>query len=155
MAIAAVAAMLSCSTNACKCPPPQPLSACDVRDYAAAMLVTIESYNLSACGDGSGVRIANAVIDKIFKDNSGFGLRVGDRTSISSNEDASVCGLGSAFLPDDQWIMFAVGPHGPREVIPSVCDLPDGLFQTNSCSKNNVKQPTATQIEELTQGCAS
>lgn len=158
LAIAAGALLLSSATNvnACKCLAPRPLSECDTGDTEAAILVTIQFTRAAGCDINTAVVVADVVVDKIFRDNTGLGLKAGDMTTIISSSLGLLCGIGSRFVVRDQWIMFATPSNPPRVPDPSICDMlaMDAVLGTNSCSKGNIMKPTNTQIDELMLGCS-
>lgn len=107
--LAAAALLLSSSASACTCLPgtPPPLSQCNTADNEAALLVTITCVKMVVGEFNIEEAVAKVVIDKIFDDNTGLGLSVGDTTAIKSRKSSAACGVGGSFAPGDQWIMFA------------------------------------------------
>lgn len=164
--LAAAALMLASTAStahACRCVPPPPLSDCNVRGDQAALLVTINCVKSLICDVNDGVAVADVIIDRVFQDNAGLGFEEGDKATISSFTQSSLCGLGKAFAPGDQWIVFARPPFkggsgsgsaGGVFSDGSVCEVMDADLEIGGCS-DNIRRPSAAQVEELAEGCGN
>ena len=146
------------SINACTCLAPDPLSDCAVGTNQAALLVTMKCVKTVICDVNNGAAVVDVVIDKVFKDNTSLGLSVGDMVTVRSRTQGSLCGVGSSFKPETQWILFAGNSNLPGTDIStvfsdaSVCEVNDADLSTGLCS-GNIREPTRGQIRRLMLGC--
>ena len=120
VSVGVTALALIASANACACLPPPPLSDCGVNIDSAALLVTMKCVKSVSCEPGAGVypgvSVADVLIDKIFRDNTGLGLSVGDMVTVKSLTQPTFCGIGRDFEAGSQWILFANGPPTPEPI---------------------------------------
>ena len=155
--LSAVALALLTPASACRCLPPPPLSDCELRQDAVALLVTIKCVTTKLCSSTRtvGNAVADVHVDQVFKDMSGFELKAGDVVSISSTLETSACGQGGSFGVGDQWIMFATAQRTPFEDIfdDTLCDLNGADFRTDTCS-GNVFEPTKVDVRDIAVGCS-
>ena len=156
-----VAAALSLFTSAktCSCFFPAPtLFDCAVDNDEAALLVTMKCVKSVICDANNGAAVVDVVIDKVFKDQTGMGLSVGDMVTVRSLTGQSLCGTGLSFEAQTQWIMFVHSISQPGTNIDdifsdaTICEVGDADLSTNVCS-GNIREPTQNQINNLMDGC--
>ena len=158
MAIAALS--LFTFANACSCFFPAPtLSECAVDDDAAALLVTMKCVKTVICDINNGAAVVDVVIDKVFQDNTGTDLSVGDMVTVRSLTQEALCGTGLSFEAETQWILFVRDSSQPGTSIDetfsdaTICEVGDADLSTNLCS-GNIRDPTQNQINQLMNGCS-
>ena len=138
-------------------PPPPP---CSVRDNTAALLVTMKCVKTVICDIHNGVAVVDVVIDKVFEDKTGTGLSAGDMATVRSVTEPFLCGTGSSFEAETQWILFVnTSRQGGLSTSVyedfsdgSICEVGDADLSTDSCA-GNIREPTQAQIDEQMNPC--